>query len=200
MTDVLNMPEVLEPVTDYLQDIAKAGTVTAEKMYGYEDGSWIMHNPMNPFGHTGLQFYDAGFWFPESSAWTLRQLVEHYDFTRDADYLENELYDLMEGNTRFWTNYLVEDPWDPGVLICNPTCIPEQAPFTPAGSMSQQIVKDMLENFLMLSEENGIDNAFTKEVEDANKKLIMVCVLMKNQVLCEIGNTKTLKLVEVSGI
>ena len=171
MTDVLNMPEVLEPVTDYLQDIAKAGTVTAEKMYGYEDGSWIMHNPMNPFGHTGLQFYDAGFWFPESSAWTLRQLVEHYDFTRDADYLENELYDLMEGNTRFWTNYLVEDPWDPGVLICNPTCIPEQAPFTPAGSMSQQIVKDMLENFLMLSEENGIDNAFTKEVEDANKKI-----------------------------
>ena len=31
MTDVLNMPEVLEPVTDYLQDIAKAGTVTAAK-------------------------------------------------------------------------------------------------------------------------------------------------------------------------
>lgn len=152
MTDVLNMPELLEPVTDYMKDVQTAGTVTAREIYGYDD-AWVMHNPMNPFGHTGLQAYTEGFWFPEASAWTLRQLIEHYSFTLDDEYLD-EIYDLIEGNVSFWKQYLVVDEND-GLLICSPTCLPEQGPFTQAGSMSQQIVLDLFENYLVLSEATG---------------------------------------------
>ena len=153
MSDVLNMPEVLVPMTDYMKDVQKAGTVTAQNIYGLKDGSWIMHNPMNPFGHTGLQFYQNGFWFPEATAWTLRQLTEHYAFTKDAAYLD-EIYPMMETNTLFWKNYLVPDQKD-GSLICSPTCLPEQAPFTQAGSMSQQIILDMFENYLDMSRDHS---------------------------------------------
>ena len=128
-------------------------SIEAEEIYGFHD-CWVTHNPLNPMGHTGLQFYGPGLWYPEGSAWLLRHLVDHYDFTRGRKFLE-KIYPILQGNVKFWLQYLVKDPLDPGVLSCCPTCLPEQPPYTMAASMSMQAAEDLLRNFIRVSQDLG---------------------------------------------
>lgn len=170
--NVTNLSETERPLIDFMKSQSKAGNATVKSIYQNEEpDAWVMHNPTNIFGYTGLQSYPNGFWYPESSAWLLTNMMEHYNFTQDQDYLQNELYPLMKGNVKFWLGFLTEDPRDPErSLVVNPSCLPEEPPFTAGGSMSQQIVADLFDNFIQVCEEAGqTDEWYTKACEAYEK-------------------------------
>lgn len=167
-----NLDETVEPLIDFMKAQVAPGHETAGIIYQNTDPeTWVIHNPTNAFGHTGLQAYANGFWYPESSAWLLRHMMEHYSYTQDETFLNETLYPLMRGNMKFWMDYLTEDPRDPGALVCNPSLLPEEPPFTAGGSMSQQIVADLFENYMEISEISGNQDEFYDEVRTAYEKL-----------------------------
>ena len=57
-----------------------------------------------------------------SGPWLSRHLWEHYVFSQDKDYLEEEAFPLMKGAAEFCLDWLVED--ENGYLITSPSTSP----------------------------------------------------------------------------
>jgi alpha-L-fucosidase 2 len=113
-----NLAETAEPYTAFVQDLAKAGTDSATKMFG--SAGWVVHNETNPFGFTGVHDWATSFWFPEANGWLASQIYDLYRFSKDQTFLRDRAYPLLKGAAQFWLANLRTDPRD-GKLIVTPS-------------------------------------------------------------------------------
>ena len=103
--DVCNLSETVEPLSHYLQNLAKRGQITARN-YINSDG-WVAHHVANPFGRTTPSGSNAnsqitnGYSFPLAGAWMAMTLWRHYEFTQNREYLEQTAYPVLKGSARF---------------------------------------------------------------------------------------------------
>ncbi|WP_164215267.1 glycoside hydrolase N-terminal domain-containing protein [Virgibacillus sp. YIM 98842] len=167
-SEVTNLSETVPPLVDYVDKMRMRGRETAEIHYGA--AGWVTHNEMNIFDHTGPKNWWSAFYFPEAAAWLTQPLWEHYLFSSDTEYLEEEAYPIMKEAAEFWLDNLVEDPRD-GKLVASPSYSPEQGSFRAGASMSQQIIWDLFTNTLEATEVLEVDKEFRKELLDAKEKL-----------------------------
>ena len=58
-------------------------------------------------------------------AWLVETLWDHYDYTRDTEYLRNTAYPLMKGAADFLLAWLIPNPHNPNELITAPCTSPE---------------------------------------------------------------------------
>ena len=132
--------ECAEPLFDFIEALRAPGRVSARKTFGTE--GWVVHNETNPFGFTGVHDWPDAFWFPEAAAWLCLHLWEHYQFTRDEDFLRERAYPVLKEASEFWLANLRRDPRD-GKLVVNPSFSPEQGEYTAGTAMAQQLVRDL---------------------------------------------------------
>jgi len=144
-SDLTNLPETVPPLVEFIDGIRAPGRVTARDLCGVPHGFAAMSH-INVFGYTGVST-NAATWAPESTAWLVRQLWEHYLFTMDLEFLARRAYPILKEHTEFWLEYLVTDPRD-GTLVVSPSFSPELGPFTAGASYSQMIVWDLFTNTL----------------------------------------------------
>lgn len=137
LADTTNLPELMEPMTTYVDSLREPGRVTAEQFYDVDEG-WVVHWASNIWGWTGAWDHTA-FFFPEANGWLSTQLYDHYRFTQDEEYLAEVAYPIMKESAQFWQQNLREDPRD-GTLVAVPSRSPEIGPTTAGTSMSQQIL------------------------------------------------------------
>ncbi|MFW6327819.1 MAG: glycosyl hydrolase family 95 catalytic domain-containing protein [Bacteroidota bacterium] len=102
-----NLSELNNPYFDLLDSISKTGKVTARKCYGAN--GWVAHHATDPYWTTAPMDRIAGLW-PVGSAWLVRQLFEHYQFTQDEVFLRQRAYPLMKGAAEFIMDFLVKIP------------------------------------------------------------------------------------------
>ena len=129
-----NLTEMHLPLMDFIGNVAKTGAVTAKTFYGVggwcvcqNTDIWAMSNPVGNFGEGDPVWacWNMG------GTWLSTHLWEHYQFTRDNEFLRNKAYPSMKGAAQFCLEWLVEDK--DGNLITSPSTSPENKFVTPDG-------------------------------------------------------------------
>ena len=98
---------------------------------------------------------------PGGAAWLCQHVWEHYDFTRDKQFLEETGLPLMKEAALFWIDYLVED--ENGYLVSSPSYSPEHGGISRGASMDHQMAWDLLNNCIEACNVLGIDDEFKQQ-------------------------------------
>ena len=167
-----NLGECVEPLTAMVMDLTKTGARTAKVCYGA--GGWVTHHNTDLWRATApIDGTQWGMW-PMGGAWLCLHLWDHYDYSRDTEYLAR-VYPAMKGAAQFFLESLVEEPKHKWLVTC-PSLSPENGhPFRTsicAGpAMDMQILRDLFTNCIRAAEILGTDEDFRKQVSATYKRL-----------------------------
>jgi alpha-L-fucosidase 2 len=167
-----NLAECIAPLVRMLREMAVTGARTARTMYGAR--GWVAHHNTDLWRATGpIDGAQYGLW-PTGGAWLCTHLWEHFDYTRDLDFLRS-VYPLMAGAARFFLDTLQRDP-STGFLVTNPSVSPENShPFGTsvcAGpTMDMAIIRDLFNQTCSVAELLRTDETLTGEMKAARARL-----------------------------
>ena len=173
--ETTNLAELHEPLFKLLESLREPGRKTAKIHYGA--GGFVAHHLTDLWGFTtpadGAQW---GLW-PMGPAWICSHLWEHYDFSRDKEFLKRA-YPTMQETCEFFLDYMVEDP--KGRLVVGPSISPENSYRLPNGrvgtlcmgaAMDSQIVRGLFTHTIAASEILGVDSEFREKLKAARERI-----------------------------
>jgi len=167
-----NLAECFEPLMAMVMDLTDTGARTAEVCYNA--GGWVTHHNTDLWRASApIDGPHWGMW-PTGGAWLCLHLWDHYDYSRDKEYLAR-VYPVMKGAAQFFFDTLVEDPehkW----LVTSPSLSPENGhPFGTsicAGpTMDMQILRDLFTNCIRAAEILAVDEEFRKQAAATRRRL-----------------------------
>ncbi|KAF8631453.1 hypothetical protein AX15_002391 [Amanita polypyramis BW_CC] len=161
--------DVTRPLFNYFEKTwAPRGEYTARVLYNVSRG-WVTHNEMNIFGHTGMKGGgNTAQWanYPESNAWMMIHVWDHFDYTNDVAWWTSQGWPLLKGVAQFHLDKLIPDLYfNDSTLVVNPCNSPEQPPITLGCAHAQQLIWQLfnaVEKGFAASGDK--DNAFLQEV------------------------------------
>ena len=177
MVETANLSELHGPLIDLIEKLSITGKETAANFYGakgwtvnHNTDIWAASNPVS----------GSPSWanWPMAGAWLSQHLWEHYQFTRDKTFLQNNAYPLMKGAAEFCIDWLVED--SNGLLVTAPSTSPENVFITDkknkgtvsvATTMDMSIIRDLFTNVINGSEVLGVDAEFRQQLVTKRSKL-----------------------------
>lgn len=174
--EVCNLSETALPLTDFLERLQVPGSVTAAEMYNAR--GWTVHHLTDPFGRTAVM---DGVWgcFPMGGPWMTFTLFEHYNFTRDKEYLEEKAYPIMKSSAQFVLDFLIKD--SKGQWVTVPSNSPENKYYDPltaqahdltyGSTMDIQIITELFNNCILSTEVLGYDKEFADTLKQVMKDL-----------------------------
>ena len=174
--EVCNLSETALPLTDFLERLQVPGSVTAAEMYNAR--GWTVHHLTDPFGRTAVM---DGVWgcFPMGGPWMTFTLFEHYNFTRDKEYLEEKAYPIMKSSAQFVLDFLIKD--SKGQWVTVPSNSPENKYYDPltaqahdltyGSTMDIQIITELFNNCIRSTEVLGYDKEFADTLKHVMKDL-----------------------------
>ena len=177
--EVTNMSELVMPVDGLVKAMSVTGKYTAKHYYGIENGwcaghnvdAWAMTNPVG----TKKESPKWSNW-NMGGAWLVQTLWDHYDYTRDVNYLRNTAYPLMKGAADFMLDWLIENPKKSGELITAPCTSPEAEYITDkgvqgcsfyGGTSDMAILRELFKNTIKGAKILGIDEAYQARLQNA---------------------------------
>jgi alpha-L-fucosidase 2 len=167
-----NLGECVEPLTAMVMDLTETGARTAKTMY--DAGGWVTHHNTDLWRASApIDGPQWGMW-PMGGAWLCLHLWDHYDYSRDREYLAR-VYPAMKGAAEFFFDTLVEEPAHKWLVTC-PSLSPENGhPFGTsvcAGpTMDMQILRDLFTNCIRAAEILGVDEDFRKQAAATRERL-----------------------------
>ncbi|KAI0339318.1 glycoside hydrolase family 95 protein [Trametopsis cervina] len=141
--EMTGMPSnVVTPLFDYIEKTwAPRGTETAQVLYNISRG-WVTHNEI--FGHTGMKLSgNSAQWadYPESNAWMMVHVWDHFDYTQDTAWWRAQGWPLLKGVASFHLDKLIQDEYfNDSTLVVAPCNSPEQVPITFGCAHAQQLI------------------------------------------------------------
>ncbi|KAF2128266.1 glycoside hydrolase family 95 protein [Dothidotthia symphoricarpi CBS 119687] len=144
------LTDLQSPLWDYMSNTwFPRGHETAELLYGAP--GWVVHNEINIFGHTGMKSGASWANYAAAAAWMMQHVFDHWDYTRDAEWLRSQGYPMLQGVAEFWLNQLQEDTFSgDGTLVVNPCNSPEHGPTTFGCAHFQQLVHQVFDATLSI--------------------------------------------------
>lgn len=181
LAEPANLSELHEPLLKMIGELAVTGQKTAEVTYGMR--GWCAHHNVDlwrlscPVGNFGEGDPVWANW-QMGGPWLCQHLWEHYQFTRDKEFLRDRAYPVMKGAAEFLLDYLVED--SDGHLVTIPSTSPEnkfiwngQQESVSRGSTSDmELTWDLFTNLIEASEILGIDSAFRETLIAKRNQLL----------------------------
>jgi alpha-L-fucosidase 2 len=174
--ETTNLAETSESMYNLLEKMLSSGHRTAKEMYG-TDG-FVAHHNTDGWGDTEpIDGVPSGIW-PDGAAWLSLTLGEHYDFSRDKEYLRKKAYPIMKDAAVFLLENLVDD--GKGHLLSGPSLSPENRYYTKdhqkaslcmSPTMDIEITKTLFKRVIAGSEILGIDADLRAKLAAAMKKL-----------------------------
>ena len=152
-----NLPECHLPLFDLIERMRPDGRRTAKEMY--HASGFCCHHNTDIWGDCAPQdlWMPATIW-PMGAAWLCLHIYEHYEFTRDIDFLR-EHFDALCEAAEFFTDYLFENK--EGRLVTGPSVSPENTYLTASGtkgslcigpSMDTQIITVLFQDVIQASQ------------------------------------------------
>lgn len=174
--EVCNLSECHEPLLNMIKDLSISGVRTAQEEFNSK--GWTANHNVDiwRYSNTVLGSCEWGYW-PMGGPWLCQHIFEHYDFTRDKEFLK-EYYPVLKGSATFLLNWLKED--NDGVLNTCPSTSPENnfldnegrsCAASKSSTMDIAITRDLFTNVIKASEELDIDLDFRDEVQKALYRL-----------------------------
>ena len=173
--ETTNLPECHEPLLTLIEDLRVTGRKVAREHYKCR-GFVAHHNTDLWRGSAPVDTAIHGLW-PMGGAWLSRHIWEHYDFSRDIDYLR-QYYPTMKEAAEFFIDYLTSDK--EGYLSTCPAISFEQTFVKPDGvegrltygpTMDNQILRDLFTNCIAASELLDMDAEFREQIKGIRSKL-----------------------------
>ncbi|WP_195428959.1 glycoside hydrolase family 95 protein [Clostridium sp. D46t1_190503_E9] len=174
--EVCNLSECHEPLLNMIKDLSISGEKTAREEFNCE--GWTANHNVDiwRYSNTVLGSCEWGYW-PMGGPWICQHIFEHYDFTRDKEFLK-EYYPILKGSASFLLSWLRED--SKGVLNTCPSTSPENnfldnegraCCLSKSSTMDISITRDLFNNVIRASNELDIDLDFREKIQKALDKL-----------------------------
>ncbi|KAH9838020.1 glycoside hydrolase family 95 protein [Rhodofomes roseus] len=167
--EMTNMDVVL-PLFNYIENTwAPRGASTAQILYNISRG-WVTHDEMNLFGHTGMKLEgNSAQWadYPESAVWMMFHVWDHYDYTGNKTWFQQQGWPLLKGVAEFHLDKLIPDlHFNDSTLVTAPCNSPEQVPITFGCAHAQQLIWQLFNAVEKGYEASGDDDTtFLEEVQ-----------------------------------
>ena len=163
------------PLFSLIRTMQKSGHEVAERMYGCR--GFVAHHNTDLWGDCAPQdsWPSATYWVM-GGAWLCLHIWKHYEYTLDREWLAS-VYDLIRESVLFFEDFLIEK--DGEVLIC-PSTSPEntylmedwtEGRVTAGSTMDNTILKELLEDFLKISEVLGICDEVAEKAKEILPKI-----------------------------
>ena len=172
-----NLSEMHEPLFDLVDSARADGRVVARDLY--RAGGFVLHHNTDIWGDAvPIDGVNSGIW-PMGGAWLSLHFWEHYDFTRDRDFLTRRAYPVMKEAAQFLLDYMVDDGH--GHLVTGPSLSPENSYRLPDGTvghlamgpyMDTEIAYALFSRVLEAQQILGTDLEFGKRVAAARARLL----------------------------
>lgn len=191
LAEQTNLSEMHRPLLDWIKDLSKTGSVTANEYYKAK--GWVAHHNSdiwglsNAVGDVGDGEPTWANWYM-GGTWLCQHLWEHYSFTGDKEYLRTKAYPVMKEAALFCFDWLIEKE---GYLVTAPSTSPENEfkingknyAVTTAATMDMSICWDLFTNLIEATKVLNIDDQFRKELIDKRAKLFPLRIGSKGQLL-----------------
>ncbi len=167
-----NLSECHEPLFRMITELAESGQRTAKIQYGAN--GWVCHHNTDLWRATApIDGPLWGFW-PTGGAWLCTHLWNHYEFSRDKEFLSS-VYPIMKRAALFFVETLVEEPVHK-CLVTNPSISPENV--HPGGvavcagpTMDRQILYDLFTQCITAASILGIEKDFSDTLISVRSRL-----------------------------
>ncbi len=174
--EVCNLSECHAPLFDLIERMRVNGRVTAQKMYGCR--GFVAHHNTDIWADTAPQdvYLSSTYWVMGAS-WLCLHLWEHYEFTKDLEFLKRA-YETMKEASIFFVDFLVEDK-DGHLVVC-PTTSPENdfilengeiGSLCRSATMDNQILYELFTACIKSAEILGVDEEYCQILSDILKKI-----------------------------
>lgn len=170
--EVTNIPETHFPMFDWVENLGKVQKTSKDSVLKTDVG-WVAYSTNNTMGGSSKwRLHRPG------SAWLSQHFWEHYAFTLDTVFLRNRAYPFLKEIVKYWEGHLVEGK--NGQLITPDGWSPEHGPGKneqdkspyPGASYDQQIIYDLLTNYIAAAKVLGLDQDYRKKVESMQQRLL----------------------------
>ncbi|MCK5775951.1 MAG: glycoside hydrolase family 95 protein [Bacteroidales bacterium] len=167
--ELTNLSECHEPFLDYIESLVEPGKLAAKEFFNTR--GWIVNSMCNAFGYTSIGWGIPWGYFPGGAGWFAQHHWDHYDFSQDKIYLEQQAYPLMKEAALFWIDYLTPD--ENGKLVSSPSYSPEHGTISSGASMDHQIAWDLLNNCAKANVVLGIEDDFSRKVIEVRDGILL---------------------------
>jgi len=174
--EVTNLSELHEPLFDLLDNALDDGRRVAKNLY--DARGFVIHHNTDIWGHAvPIDGVGSGIW-PMGGAWLSLHLWEHYDFTRNRDFLAKRAYPVMKEAAEFLLDYMVDD--GQGHLVTGPSISPEnqyrladgtRAKLTMGPTMDLEITRALFDRVIEAGHILGVDVDFARKIAAARDRL-----------------------------
>lgn len=170
--DSANLGELVEPLLRMTEDLSITGAKAARNDWNAR--GWVTYHNTDLFRQATVNSAAKYGMWPMGGAWLLNTLWDHWDYSRDRDFLAR-LYPLMTGACRFYLDALVPHPRT-GELVMNPSNSPEnmhrpEVSICAGPAMDGQLLRDLFANSIAAAKLLGRDAALAAEIDRARAKL-----------------------------
>jgi len=171
-----NLHECNLPLFNYIEDLSAHGEKTAMKVYG--SPGWVAHTVANVWGYTAPGEGITWGLHTTAGVWIATHLWEHYQYTKDTEFLKNKAYPILKKAAQFFQDYLVEDSQS-GYIVTGPSNSPENSflfdgadlalSMMPTGDMI--LLTELYTACIESSKILGIDKEFSEQLQKNLEKL-----------------------------
>ena len=175
--EATNLSELHLPLLQLTESLADAGRETAKAFYN-ADG-WVAHMMTNVWGFAAPGEHPSWGATNTGGAWLCAHIWEHYDYTRDQQYLQ-QVFPILKGASGFFLSTLVTEPKH-GWLVTAPTTSPENSFYMPGtgkavnicmgSTMDNQLVRELFTNTIAAAQVLNVDAEFCESLQKAIDKL-----------------------------
>lgn len=150
--DQSGLTDLQSPLWEYMSNTwMPRGHETAKLLYSAP--GWVVHNEINIFGHGGMKSGASWANYAAAAAWMMQHVFDHWDYSRDAEWMNSQGYPMLKGVAEFWLDQLQKDTFsDDGSLVVNPCNSPEHGPTTFGCAHFQQLIHQVFEAVLSVGE------------------------------------------------
>lgn len=161
--ETTNLSQCHIPLIDFIVAAREPCRIATRKAFGENVRGWTARTSQNIFGGNGWE------WNIPASAWYAQHVFEHWNFTRDNDYLRKTAYPVIKETCQFWEDHLKQMP--DGSLVVPNGWSPEHGPREDGVMMDQQIVWDLFQNYREAAQTLNIDADYQKKIADMQARL-----------------------------
>lgn len=163
LAETANLPELAKPLFDLLAAGVPVYREHTAAEYGEDTKGFVTRMSINPFGGSGWN------WNIEGTAWLSQHFWEHYQFSRDQDFLEQTAWPWMRDVSLFWLGRLKELP--DGQLVVPNAWSHEHGPYEDGTAHAQQLMWDLFSSTLEAAETLKLEPALQARLRETLGKL-----------------------------
>lgn len=179
--DLVNLSELQQPLFEFIKRLAVRGRKRAQENFAVR--GWVSPHATDLWAdvwtRTARPYWGLSH---NSNAWLVSHLVDSYRFSKDEQFLRDEVYPLLKEVCEFYFDWLVPHP-ENGLLVSGPAVSPENRFLVEEGgelversatmgpAMDQQVIAQLFRSTLEVMNQLSITDTFSKELQQKYRQL-----------------------------